>query len=202
MGKRKSVVIGKGLLQERKPFALCAALLAALILSSQNLAFADKGGRGPHDAANPSVNLGLSPIPKLGTGVGLPAAAMAAKTAPGSTPLGGSGPGQSVGNGVSAQMAAPGATRSASSSGLTPPGQDDSRGAPAGDQSSSQRNNGYESGNPGLGQRQGKGEDQDSGTLTAAPSDRARPSPERLAAARSQSSASSGKNPDQLPTCR
>lgn len=116
--------MGKG-----KPVVL--ALLAALMLSSQNLAYADKGGRGPH-AANPSVNLGLPAIPAMGNGVGLPAAAMAAKAGPGSTPFGGSGPGQSAGNGVSAQMAAPGATRSVSSAGLTPPGQSNqpNRGAP------------------------------------------------------------------------
>ncbi len=194
--------IREGLMQKRKPLASNAALLAALILSGQSVAFADKGGVGPHPAAIPNVNLGLPAIPKMGTGVSLPAAAMAATAGPGSTPLGGSGPGQSVGNGVSAQVAAPGATRSASSSGLTPPGQDHSRGAPAGDQRSAQRNNGYESGNPGLGQSQGKGEDQDSGTLTAAPSDPVRPLPERLAAAQSQSGATSGKSPDQLPTCR
>lgn len=201
MGKAKPVVIGKGLAQKRNPFALCAVLLAALMLSGENTAVADKGGLGPHPAAIPNVNLGLSAIPNMRTPVGLPAGAMVAS--PGATPFEGSGPGQSAGNGTSAQMAAPGAARSNSASGLTPPGHNRSNGEhAAGLQRSSHRNDVQDSGNPGLGLGQGKSEELDGGTLTAAPSDPARSLPERLAAAQSQSSNSSGKNPDQLPTCR
>ena len=115
--------IREGLMQKRKPLASNVTLVAALMLSGQNIAVADKGGLGPNPAAIPNVNLGFTAIPKMGTPVGLPAAAMASKAGPGSTPFGGSDPGQSVGNGTSAQMTAPGATRSASSAGLTPPGQ-------------------------------------------------------------------------------
>ena len=121
--------MGKG-----KPVIL--ALLAVLGLFGQNVAVAQKAGKGPQNAANPSVGLGLASTPGLNSPVGLPAAAMnppgqarsassAGLAPPGlsSQPNGGSGPGQSVGNGTSAQMTAPGAAQSASSAGLTPPGQ-------------------------------------------------------------------------------
>jgi len=104
-----------------KPVIL--ALLAGLMLSGQDVAVAQKGALWPQPAAFPSVNLGLSGIPNMRTPVGVPAAAMAAKAGPESTPFGGSGPGHGAGKGDSAQMAAPGSTRSASSAGLTPPGQ-------------------------------------------------------------------------------
>ena len=108
MGKRKPVIL---------------ALLAATALTGQDVAVADKGGIARNPAANPNVNLGLSAMPNSRTTVGLPAAAMAPNAGPGSTPFGGSDPGQSVGKGTSAQMTAPGATQSASSAGLMPPGQ-------------------------------------------------------------------------------
>ena len=106
--------MGKG-----KPVIL--ALLAAATLAGHGVVGADKGGVAQNTAAKPNANLGLSAIPSMTTRVGLPAGAMAAGQ--GATPFGGSGPGQGVGNGTSAQMAAPGAARSASSAGLTPPGQ-------------------------------------------------------------------------------
>ena len=80
--------MGKG-----KPVIL--ALLAVLGLFGQNVAVAQKAGKGPQNAANPSVGLGLASTPGLNSPVGLPAAA----------------------------MNPPGQARSASSAGLTPPGQ-------------------------------------------------------------------------------
>ena len=70
-------------------------LLAVLGLFGQNVAVAQKAGKGPQNAANPSVGLGLASTPGLNCPVGLPAAA----------------------------MNPPGQARSASSAGLTPPGQ-------------------------------------------------------------------------------
>ena len=115
--------IREGLMQKRKPLASSSMLLAALILSGQDIAVADKGGAALNPASTPNANLGLGAIPNFRTNVGLPAVAMPPKAGTGSTPIGGSGPGQNEGKGASAEMDPPGATRSASSAGLTPPGQ-------------------------------------------------------------------------------
>jgi len=71
------------------------ALFTAAIWFGHDTALADKGGRGPNAATAPSVNLGLGAIPNMTNSVGL-------ATEP-RTP--------------------PGATQSASSAGLAPPGQ-------------------------------------------------------------------------------
>jgi hypothetical protein len=69
-------------MQKRKPLASNAALLAALMLSGQNIAFADKGGSGPHHAAIPNVNLGLSAIPNQVTAPGAARSASSAGLMP------------------------------------------------------------------------------------------------------------------------
>jgi len=73
------------------------ASLAALMFLGQDVAVAQKGGNSAQHAATPSVKLGLPETPGVNTPLGLPAGAL--------TP--------------------PGATRSASSAGLTPPGRSD-----------------------------------------------------------------------------
>lgn len=128
MGKGKPV---------RKPIASAGALFIALLLSGQTVAFAYKGGHGPANPAIPNVNLGLAAMPKTGAGVGLPAASAAAlKAGPVSIPAGGSKSYLGVGNGVTAQSAAPGASRSASSAGLMPPGLNKNTGQGQGAQNS------------------------------------------------------------------
>ena len=196
--------IREGLMQKRKPLASNVALVTALMLSGQNIAFAEKEGVGRNHAAIPNVNLGFTAVPNMRAPVGLPAAALAPKAGSGSTSFGGSGAGESVGNGSSAQTTAPGATRSAPSSGPTPLGEDHPRGERADRQYSSNSNDSRSSGSRGSGHGQGDGEEQDSGTSTStgAPSGRATPTAKRLAAESSQSKNSSGKSPDQLPTCR
>lgn len=90
--------------------ALFLALLVGLILLGQSVAFAQKGkGVGASQTvAVPSVNLGPATAPGLRTSVGLPAGALAA-------------PGASR-SASSAGLLPPGAAQSKSSAGLTPPG--------------------------------------------------------------------------------
>jgi hypothetical protein len=95
------------------------ALLAGLLLSGQGVAVAQKGPVGPQSAATPNVNLGLPPMAKAGASIGLPVAALAARTTPAAVPPAGPVPGQAA---VPAQVAVTGAATSASSAGLTPPG--------------------------------------------------------------------------------
>ena len=110
MGKGKRVIL---------------ALLAAATLAGHGVVVAEKGAVAPNPTAIPNVNLGLSAILYSRTTVGLPAAVMPARAGLGSTSFGSSRPGHDlpVGKGASAQTDAPGAKRSASSAGLTPPGQ-------------------------------------------------------------------------------
>ena len=108
MGKGKRVIL---------------ALLAAATLAGHGVVVAEKGAVAPNPTAIPNVNLGLSAIPNFRTTVGLPAVAMPARIGPEATAFAISGPGNSASKGASAQTDAPGAKRSASSAGLTPPGQ-------------------------------------------------------------------------------
>jgi len=102
--------------------ALFLALLVGLILLSQGVALADKGGNPSRPVAVPSVNLGLATAAGLGNSVGLPAGAMVGRGAAGPIALGVPATNSIVGKGSSAQLSTPGAARSASSAGLTPPG--------------------------------------------------------------------------------
>lgn len=102
--------------------ALFLALLVGLILLSQGVAFAQRAANTSQPVAVPSVNLGLAAASGLGNSVGLPAGAMVGRGAAGPTALGVPAPSSIVGKGNSAQLSAPGAARSASSVGLTPPG--------------------------------------------------------------------------------
>lgn len=220
MGKGKSSVS----MQKRKPLATNAALLTALLLSAPAVALADKGGKGPGNPWNPSANLGLGAIPKVG--VGLPA--MGPTTIPPGTVF--AVPAMVTvsaaprsGGGVPAQIAAPGAGRSASSAGLMPPGHSKPHGAegPRGHGSENGSGNAYgpdrsRSGEgtvpPGLarsagsdvvqGPGQAANEEQESGALPGTPSLSQMSAPERLASAQSPSSETTENRSGPLPTCR
>lgn len=210
MGKGKPVC---------KPIASTGALFIALLLSGQTVAFAYKGGHGPANPAIPNVNLGLAAMPKTGAGVGLPAASAAAlKAGPVSIPAGGLKSYLGVGNGVTAQSAAPGASRSASSAGLMPPGHNNPPGVRAGQGYPSNGEAGAGKGGSmpgddvrspptmqgdagaGSAQASGQGEGQENDTSPGTPVVPLTRAPELLAAA--PSSDSSETRPDQLPTCR
>ena len=234
--------IREGLMQKRKPLASSAALVAALLLSGQNIAFADRGGKGPANPAIPNVNLGFPAISKSGAGVTLPSPGVTAATvsvpknvpavlskpAPATGPLSPSSnasaiskpnltpapaivPASGSSGSGSSGSSGPGSSGSSSSgsSGSAGPGSSGSSGPGSSGSSSSGSSGSTSSGSSGSsgsgssgssGQGGGQGNNQSNGSSDG-PSE-----PGAVATSqsnpKSQSSNSSGKTPDQLPTCR
>lgn len=195
--------MGKG-----KPLSSSAALLAALLLCGQTIAFADKGGKRPGNPASPHINLGLGAVPKVGVGLVSPSvAAAAAISVPKTVPaVGSSGPGSSgapglassVGVGlpsssipaagaISVPITVPAAGSSGSGSlGSSGPGSSSSSGkGSSGSSGSGSSGSSGHSGGQGQGNRQGSDDP-----------------PQSEIVAQAQSSEPSQARIDRLPTCR
>lgn len=109
-----------------KEKALILAVLIGLILLSQGVARAEKGGSKAQSVTVPSANLGLAAVPAVRSSVGLPAGALAAPGAARSVSSAGLLPPGAAQSKSSAGLTPPGAIRSASSAGAAVPGQSDS----------------------------------------------------------------------------